>query len=304
MAFYPLLDPFWSRFPWPDRVRLMAEPMGPVTRFRMARYYAGRPAMAAHCYAIGDTLVDTGFPAARREIYEAAAAAGIRKVLLTHHHEDHAGNAGVLKNAGVEVFASAMTARLVGTDLPLPFYQHYAWGRTGPTEVQVLDEGTVAIGPHEAQILPAPGHAIDQVVFFVPDEGWLFAGDVFIHERVKIFRRDEDFAATLRTLRSLVQLDFDVLFCGHRPVASAGDEALVRKLEWLEEIEAGVRERHSAGDPVGEIVRRLRLEKRSGFRRLTMGDASAHNIVRSILHGPTPRREVLEALADFEAPAA
>ncbi|MEO1369928.1 MAG: hypothetical protein AAFX50_22330, partial [Acidobacteriota bacterium] len=71
---------------------------------------------------------------------------------------------------------------------------------------------------------------------------------------------------------------------------------LQRKLEWLLEVEDGVRKLHAAGAPVALIVKRMRLERSAAFRRISMGDASAHNMVRSILHGPTPRAEVKAAL--------
>lgn len=87
----------------------------------------------------------------------------------------------------------------------------------------------------------------------VPSEGWLFSGDAFIHERVRVFRRDEDFAATIAKLERLGALDFDVLFCAHRSRLTRGREAIRAKLEWLGGVEDGVRGLHARGAAVPEL---------------------------------------------------
>ncbi len=302
MAFYHLLDPFWTRFPFPGTVGVRADRMAGVRRIRLVRRTFGHELMPVYCYAMGDTLVDSGMPAAARQVLDLAEQLGLRRAVLTHHHEDHAGNAAPLVAAGVEVSASPLTARLLAHKLPLPFYQHLVWGTPRPAMVRELRSETVAIGPFEARVVAAPGHAVDQIVLHVPERGWLFSGDVFIHERVKVFRRDEDFAAAVATLERLLELDFDTLFCGHRPVAEGGRSALARKLDWLRQLEDGARHHHSRGRGVGEIVHRLGIDTRGSMVLLSAGDASPANLVRSILHGPTPRREVSRVLRNRGSP--
>ena len=151
------------------------------------------------------------------------------------------------------------------------------------------------VGRFEGRVVPAPGHCDDQVAFHVPSEGWLFSGDAFIHEHVRVFRRDEDFARTVATLERLAALDFDVLLCAHRPRLTGGKKALQAKLDWLRSLEAQVRALHARGYGVGEIVARTDLGRGRPFFRLTFGDVSSANLVRSILHGPEPRPEVRRA---------
>ena len=299
MSLYHLLDPFWQRLPWPSTVNAETDEMVPgVLRLRLARTFLGREIMPVHCYVVGDTLVDTGMPAAEPEVLAAAREHGVSRVVLTHHHEDHAGNAAALRAAGFEVVASPLTARLLAEDMPLPFYQHMAWGRTRPAEVGTFGD-TVMIGTYEAQVIPAPGHAVDQVALYVSERGWLFAGDVFIHERVKLFRGDEDFDATLGTLGRIAALDFEVLFCGHRPLAEGGREAIARKLDWLRGLAEKARYHHAAGQSVGEIVRRIGIRSSGWFVLLSVGDASPANLVRAIVEGPRPRPEVRRAVEAF-----
>ena len=297
---YHFLDPLFSRAPFPWGNRFEIERIGGVTSLRMARLFGGQELMGVHCWVVGDTLVDTGLACYEREVVEYARTAGLRRAVVTHHHEDHAGNAGSLSAAGLEVCSSGACVDILRDDLPIRFYEHLAWGKMPTARVTPLGK-TLQLGPHLAHVVAAPGHCHDQVVFHVPSQGWLFSGDAFIHERVKIFRRDEDFAATLTTLAHLVTLDFDALFCGHRPRATGGKAALQQKLEWLRHLEGEVHRMHRQGVSLGEMARRLDLVLTRPTARfmtwLTVGDATPENVVRSILEGPRHRPEIERHLA-------
>lgn len=281
------LDPLWSRAPFPYGRRFTVGKFATLQTVRMARLYFGRELLPVYCYVVGDTLVDTGLSCYGDAIRELARQCGVTRAVITHHHEDHAGNAAALRDDGLAVLSSDLTQKLVAHDLPIQFYQHLIWGKMAPVATEVFSN-RVRIGPYEAEVIPAPGHCADQVVFFVREEGWLFSGDSFLSERVKVFRRDEDFAATVATLRRLLQLDFDALLCAHKPRFTQGRAALQAKLDWLLSLEGEVRHHHAAGLPQGEIARRcVRPPWLAAI--LTAGDATAQNLVHSILHGPRPR---------------
>lgn len=290
---YHLLDPALSRLPWPFGRRVEAVTVGPVRALRMARLWGGRELMAVHCFAVGDTLVDAGLACYAGDVLHFARDAGVRRALVTHHHEDHVGAASRLLSEGVPVYGPEGTARLVTEGFPLRLYQHVLWGKAPPAALRPFDGAEVALGPYAARVVPAPGHCDDQVALYVPAEGWLFSGDAFIDERVKIFRRDEDFAATVATLERLLTLDFDALFCAHRPKPTGGRAAIGRKLAWLREVEGRVRALHARGMAPRDIARGLPQPKRgAALAALALGDVSVENMVRSILHGPRARREV------------
>lgn len=263
-----------------------------MTKIRMARSYARKELLPVHCYAVGDTLVDTGIACEGDALVVLAAQLGIRRAIITHHHEDHAGNARQLALAGIAIEAAAQTSAILEGGVPIRFYQHVLWGKAPPASPEVLPSDTVQIGTYEGRVIPADGHCADQVAFFVPSEGWLFSGDAFIHERVKVFRRDEDFGKTVATLRRFLTLDFDALLCAHGPRLTNGRAAIAAKLEWLLSIESRVRELHARGCTDGEIVTRLEIPRPASFRRITFGDVSTVNIVRSVLYGPAIREEL------------
>jgi glyoxylase-like metal-dependent hydrolase (beta-lactamase superfamily II) len=291
---YHWLDPLWSRTRLPYVSRFGVSRFASLSVVRMARSYLGTEQMPVHCFAVGDTLVDTGLASQGDELSAFARGAGVRRALITHHHEDHAGNAERLEREGIPVLASARTAALVARDLPICFYQHFLWGKARPARAATFGD-EVELGPHLARVIPAPGHCVDQVAFHVAEEGWLFSGDAFIHERVKVFRRDEDFAATVATLERFLTLDFDALLCAHRPRFSNGAEAIRSKLGWLRDVEGRVRTLRGAGAGVGEITRRLGVRRPGQMTWITLGDASTANMVRSILHGPEVRPELVGA---------
>lgn len=293
---YQLVDPVLARLPLATGAELEDLPFAGLRRLRMRRRLGGWRMRDVSCWLVGDTLVDTGLAVLADRTAAVARAAGVRRAVLTHHHEDHAGGAAALAAAGVRVLASHATRALVGSVLPIRPYQHLVWGRSPAVAAEPLPE-EIELAGRRAVVLPAPGHSADQVVLWVPEEGWLFAGDVFVAARVKAFRRDEDFAATVATLERLAALEVGALLCAHRPRERGGAEQLRRKLEWLLEVEERVVALALRGCGATEIARRLRIPGTAGLAAITLGDVSTRNLVRSILRGPAARAEVRAALA-------
>jgi glyoxylase-like metal-dependent hydrolase (beta-lactamase superfamily II) len=292
---YHFLDPLWRRFPFPAGHTFEATAFQDATVLRMARTYRGREILPVYCYAVGDTLVDSGISSVGDEVVAAARRAKVARVVLTHHHEDHAGNAARLASLGAEVLATAPGVKLVAHDLPRRFYQHVLWGEADPVEAREVSP-EVPLGRLTARVVPAAGHAVDQLALFVPERGWLLSGDAFAAERVKVFRGDEDFYESCATLERFLTLDFDALLCAHRPRFTGGKEAIRIKLAWLRELEGRVTDSRAKGRSVRRIVRELGIEPSSSFYTITFGDVTTANLVRSILSGPRRRAEVERAL--------
>lgn len=292
---YHLLDPLWRRFPFPAGHSFEATAFEDATVLRMARTYRGKEILPVFCYAVGGTLVDTGISSVGDEVEEAARKAKVERVVLTHHHEDHSGNAARLAALGAEVLATAPGVRLVARDLPRRFYQHVLWGEADPVEAREVG-AELPLGRLTARVVAASGHSVDQLALHVPERGWLLSGDAFAAERVKVFRGDEDFHESCATLERFLALDFDALLCAHRPRFTGGKEAIRAKLSWLRELEGRVKEAHARGRSVRRIVRELGIEPSSAFYAITFGDVTTANLVRSILEGPRKRVEVERAL--------
>lgn len=268
------------------------EQYGPVKALRQGRrpFWLLPPLMQVRCFAVDGLLIDSGLASWQARTLDFGRAQHVEQAVVTHHHEDHSGNVRALARASIPVRASQATCQRIARGFRIHPYQHLMWGAAQTATLQPIPaNSTLETAHHRFEILPAPGHCDDQIVLYERSQGWLFTGDAFLGEYVKNFRRDEDFAKTLDSVQRLCQLDFDALFCAHKPMPQGGRAALQRKLALLQDIEGQVRDLHARGLPMHQIARRVLGTERLFLFALTLGDVSKVNLVRAILHGPRPR---------------
>lgn len=130
----------------------------------------------------GFTLVDTGFTHNAKPIFEAARSLGapIRRIALTHAHNDHVASLDELHRLlpQAEVLIGEREARILAGDRSLlPGETGKPNGmacQTRPT--RLLRQGD-RVGSLE--VIAAPGHSVGQMAFFDPRDGSLIAGDAF-----------------------------------------------------------------------------------------------------------------------------
>jgi glyoxylase-like metal-dependent hydrolase (beta-lactamase superfamily II) len=264
----------------------IVEDHGPLTRLRMAQSFFGRPIHEVSAYRVGDLLIDSGPPETAERLAAWCQIEGIRQVVLTHHHEDHAGGAPVLaEKLGLAVSAPAPTAGILASGARVPLYRRLVWGT--PRRVRAAPLGEVFEGGGcRFQVIPTPGHAFDHVCLFEETRGWLVSGDLFVHERVKFLRRIEDLDLHLESLRKVRALEPTLLLCAHAGVVRDGAAALARKIAWWEETREKVRELQAHGLGEREIARRL-LGGEGFLTYLSLGDFSKRNLVRAMARRPT-----------------
>lgn len=240
---------------------------------------------ACTLYRVGETLIDTGPGNVWRKIEPWLQEKPPKRLLLTHHHEDHAGNAGRIEAAfQPEAFSHPLTAKLVTHGFHLPFYRWLVWGKPArmknapkpfPEEVKTGDG-------HRFLPIPVPGHAEDLVAILQPDRGWLFTGDLFISARPKYTRKVEDPNLEIESLRRVLRHDFQTVFCAHRCTLTNGRELLAGKLNYLVTLREQVRHYTQIGDSVTEITRRL-LGKEEMLRYFSFGEFSKRFFIESFV---------------------
>jgi len=235
---------------------IRAVDLGEITFFRMARRLLGWPAYWTGAYLVDGLLVDCGPPATARAFVEALAARPVEALVVTHHHEDHMGAAAELRAArGVEVQASAAALPLLSRGFAQEGYRRLAWGRPPHVEARPLGDAVATRGLR-FEVVPTPGHSPDHVCFFERERGWLFTGDLFLAERLRYLREDEDLEALIASLDRVCALPARRVFCAHRGEVRDGPAALARKRDRLAALVARVHEMQAAGLAEAEITRR------------------------------------------------
>ncbi len=266
---------------------------GPVRGLELGYAFIGSPYMTVFCWFVDDLMVDTGLAHGRAAVLEAVSERRLRAVALTHAHEDHTANAGAIRRQqGVPIYAHPITvARLRRRFRMLP-YRHLVWGQIEPTDATPVPD-RIAGAQVELEAIPTPGHTPDHVVYWAPALGALFSGDLYLGDRIKYFRRNEDYGQIMASLRRVLTLEVEMLCCAHRPHRSGGRQRLQTKLQFLEDLLGEVRRLHAQGLSPKQIASRQAWTGVRTVKWFTFGDASAENLIRA----------ALRCVTDAEAPA-
>ena len=158
------------------------------------------------------------------------AGARLSHLLLTHQHFDHIQDAAALQQATGCAIHACMP---YNEELTLA-RQAISWGLEPPAAFRVDD----ALGAHDSaadwaglrwELLHIPGHAADGMVYALPDEMMLFAGDVLFEG--SIGRTDMpggSMAQLVSGIRSKIMTrpPETLVHPGHGPSTSVGEEEL------------------------------------------------------------------------------
>ncbi len=160
---------------------------------------------------------------------------GQRRIVAinTHHHIDNLGGNQALIAAGIPVYGSDLTARMIAEsgwqDLEdtLAFMRNHGYEEcledyanmqlVPPTELFPLEEGvTLDFGNEKVEInFPGAAHAMDNVVVYFPDRRLLFGGCMVIGFNEIGNTADADMAAWPDSIQKLKSYDVDIIVPGH-----------------------------------------------------------------------------------------
>jgi len=259
---------------------------GPVTAYQLGYSPIGPPLMSVYMYVVDTVVIDTAQRHMRAEVIGMLKgnAAAIERILLTHYHEDHSGNAAQIRRTfSAEVLGHPLTAEKMSGSLNIPPYQHLVWGKAGQVPVSPLP-GFINTGCYRFMPIHTPGHSKDHTVYLETRNGWLFSGDLYLGDRIKYFRSDEKFSDQMDSLKTVLALDFNALFCGHHPIPKGGKARLAAKLAFLEDFYGQVMDFNQKGLIESEIISRLDLKQDWLVKWVTLGNLSFANMVRSVLN--------------------
>ncbi|MFF9238132.1 MBL fold metallo-hydrolase [Streptomyces sp. NPDC014776] len=224
--------------------------IGLLPRLHLLRFAVGQ----AYLWRDGEddlTLIDAGPVGSGGAIAEGIASLGlsahsVRRIVLTHFHEDHAGGAGEWE--GVPVLVHRADAPYVRQERPGPPPVLEDWERplharvtqglpplsaaAVPAAVTEVRDGAVLPFGGGARVVHVPGHTEGSIALHLPGHGVLFTGDTVAASPVDgavmpgVFHQDRPRA--LASLRRLAELETEVACFGHGDAVTAGAGAVLR----------------------------------------------------------------------------
>jgi glyoxylase-like metal-dependent hydrolase (beta-lactamase superfamily II) len=218
------------------------EEHGDVIRLILSSRRSRLIGYSVSAYLTRGTLVDAGPPNVWRELLDVLRAHRPRGALITHHHEDHAGNIALLAKVGLPIAASPATLAAAESPQRIAFYRRFTWGSAPP-----LRRGVVPFDPDGLALLAAPGHSDDHHVAWDAETGTLFSGDLFLGVKVRVAHETEDLRRLARTLRDVAALAPRRMFDAHRGLVADPISALMAKADWLDETIAAIDRRIAEG---------------------------------------------------------
>ena len=228
-------------------------------------------------YLIDGVLVDTGFPLVAEEFAPVVSSLSPRGAIITHWHEDHAGNAARLAELGIPVRMHPRCEAALRERPTIRFYRQFVWGRSARLAVPLRD-----FDPAPLQVIGAPGHTEDHVVVWNAARGIVASGDLYLGVKVRVAHPHESPGALVQSLRMVVALEPRLLLDAHRGVVRHPVPMLTAKIAWMEETIGAITALARGGCGEREIQRRV-LGREPFVGWVSRGEYSKRSFVRSVL---------------------
>jgi glyoxylase-like metal-dependent hydrolase (beta-lactamase superfamily II) len=248
-----------------------------VTQWRFSSFASRLVGFSASAFVTADgILIDTGMSACAGEFARLLDAKAIRAVMVTHHHEDHAGNLEIVARRGIPTWVPGLTWPLVTRVAPIGAYRRITWGSTSPLKSTVIPYAPDSLTP-----IAAPGHSADHHTIWHAATRTLFSADLFLGVAVRVVQRDEDPWAALASLDAAVELAPERMFCAHRGFVADPVAALRAKAAWTRTMIDSISSRIRNGDSDATILKTvLGGESLTGWA--SVGEYSRRNFIRAV----------------------
>jgi endoribonuclease LACTB2 len=226
-------------------------------------------------YVVRGTMIDSGFHRERDTVLEARAQLRVGGVIVTHWHEDHAGNVATLARHGVPIAMRAETEAMLRHAPELPLYRRLVWGR--PPALDNFER----FEAEGLEFLHTPGHSSDHQVVWDTKTGTVFSGDLWLGVRARVLHSAEDPYRIVESLRQIAALGPTRMFDAHRGLVREPVRALIAKAEWVAETIGEIERRIGKGHTDREILAGvLGGEEFAGY--ISYGDYARRNFVSAV----------------------
>lgn len=248
------------------------------------------PLYLVSSYLVDGMLVDTGCPHTADELFDFLKDKNLKFAINTHYHEDHIGaNHHLLKELGIKIYAHPDSIPLINQVPELYPYQELVWGYPVPTVVLPIQD-IVKTDNYQFSVIETPGHCNGHISLVEFDRGWCFLGDLFVSEKPRVIRPEENLTEIIRSMNKLLDLDTKklVLFASNGKIVEEGRNALKSCIRYLKKMAEKAKNLNSQGLSINEIVQDLfGGEQTIGgfgtFKEMTQGQFSTENLVKELL---------------------
>jgi glyoxylase-like metal-dependent hydrolase (beta-lactamase superfamily II) len=255
---------------------LAVENYGDVRRVRMASIGSRAFGLDVSAYIVRGVMIDSGFRHARRLFVRAIDSIGISGCIVTHWHEDHAGNAPEIAARGIPILIRSETEEILRRRPKIGAYRHVTWGRTPALRAPATPFDTAGL-----ECVHTPGHTRDHQVVWDPQTRTVFSGDLWLGTAARMMHSSEDPYAIIESLRTVSALQPLRMFDAHRGLIEPAVNALDRKIDWLSGAVATIEDRIKDGCDDATIVKRV-LGGETAAALLSQGDYTTRNLVRAV----------------------
>lgn len=258
---------------------------GSVKGLRVGRFNKGINTTFV-VYQHGDVCIDTGPINQWQFVKSFIQQHAINHTLLTHHHEDHTGNAAnIATELKIPVLTNPICQALVKEEYSIPFIQKLIWGSAKAVETSPLGDTFISNNGVKLHVILTPGHTDDMSCFYDRENGYLFTGDLYIASQVRYLHKDEDLALQLKSLNHVLTLDFQTAFCPHRGIMENGKQDITKKRDFILALAEKVKDLSKQGYPVKQI-QKIILGKEDMFSLLSQFHFSKKGLIEACLKLP------------------
>ena len=258
-----------------------------VTCIKTGSEMNGSVVMWTYAYLIEDVLIDAGCPNASQEFQEFAASNPIRRVYVTHTHEDHIGCCSVLAPEA-EIYATPPVAEFLKDPEELPDFFVRVWGQPDPVPEVLPMPQKFEIGDLSFEWLSLPGHTDHMIGFHEKERGWLFSADaVPLPSRKQLAMPDENIPEMIATMEKIQKLNLSILFDGHKGPVKGPSEHIQMRIDFLKDLQVSIKELHGQGQEMPEIQENLGIEA-PWYADMTEGRFRVEHLIKSLIFDKAP----------------
>jgi len=196
-------------------------------------------------YYYKNLVIDTGCPHTAHEIKDFFRNKTVEAILITHYHEDHCGGAYVFKQP---VYAPRRSLEILRNPPKIPKYRQIVWGQPKSVHAKLL-KNRMEFEDVTVEVIETPGHSFDHVSFLIDEK--LFSGDLVMTSRQMVCMKEENYIATINSLKKILKLKFDKAYGGTLILTR---EKVEEYLNYLLELKERAEELYSEGKTIKEIV--------------------------------------------------